>query len=42
MQTAVRLLGGTNSTAVEESMERVLELEKGLASVRGGRGQRED
>ena len=36
MQTTVLYLGGTNSTAVEESMERVLELEKGLASVRGG------
>ena len=36
MQTAVRLLGGTNSSRVEEEMERVLDLEKELASVRGG------
>ena len=34
MQTAVRLLGGTNASRVEEEMERVLELEKQLASVR--------
>lgn len=33
MQTAVRLLGGTNSSRVEEEMERVLDLEKELASI---------
>ena len=36
MQRAVRLLGGTNSSRVEEEMEQVLELEKELASVREG------
>ena len=43
MQRAVRLLGGTNSSRVEEEMEQVLELEKELASVReGGRDCKEE